>query len=80
MQPSSPWPLPNAELVNAAWSSTPDGVFPTRPDKAKAVSGAMMALGTALLLFVPLGGALLVAAGGLGFIISSETPLGGPDR
>jgi len=47
-----------------------------RPDKAKSVSRAMLALGAALLLFVPLGGALFLTAGVLGLAIASEAPVG----
>jgi hypothetical protein len=76
--PSSCLPLPDADFVTAAWSDPPPaGEFPSRPDKAKTVSGAMLALGVALLLFVPLGGALFLVAGGLGLAISSEPPAGG---
>jgi|SwirhisoilCB2_FD_contig_21_23456965_length_245_multi_4_in_0_out_0_1 hypothetical protein len=47
---------------------------PTRPDMAKAMSGAMLALGFGLLLFIPLGAALLLVAGGLGLTIALESP------
>lgn len=73
--PSSTLPLPGAEMVSAAWSNPEPGAgFPTRSDKAKTVSGAMLAIGVALLVFVPLGGALFLVAGGLGLTIASEAP------
>ena len=75
--PSSTFALPDADLVHAAWTDPPAGDgFPTRPDKAKSVSRAMLALGVALLLFVPVGGVCLLLAGGLGLAIASEPPAG----
>jgi hypothetical protein len=75
----STFPLPDADLVTAAWSDRPPaGVFPSRPDKAKTVSGAMLAVGAALLLFVPVGGVLFLVAGGLGLAIAFEASVGGP--
>lgn len=75
VSPSSSFPLPGADLVSAAWSNPQPGAgFPTRSDKAKTVSGAMLAIGVALLVFVPLGGALFLVAGGLGLTIASEAP------
>ncbi|HEU5448231.1 MAG TPA: hypothetical protein VFW57_04395 [Acidimicrobiia bacterium] len=72
---SSTFALPDADLVRAAWADLPPGAaFPTRPDKAKSVSVAMLALGAALLLFVPVGGVFFLVAGGLGLTIASETP------
>jgi hypothetical protein len=41
------------------------------------MSAAMLVLGAALLLFVPLGGALLLVSGGLGLAISWEAPMAG---
>ena len=73
--PSSTFTLPDADLVRAAWTDLPPGVaFPTRPDKAKSVSVAMLALGVAVLFFVPVGGVFLLVAGGLGLAIASEAP------
>lgn len=73
-------PVPSrTAIIDGSWPPAPEGAFPTHPDKAKAVSGAMVALGATLLLFVPLGGALLVAAGGLGLVISLETSFGASD-
>ncbi len=70
------FPLPGADVVAEAWSDrSPAGVFPQRPDKAKTMSAAMLGLGAALLLFVPLGGALLLVSGGVGLAISWETPM-----
>ena len=75
--PSSRLPLPDADFVTAAWSDPPPaGESPPRLDKAKTVSRAMLAVGAALLLFVPLGGALILVAGGLGLAISSEAEAG----
>jgi hypothetical protein len=73
-------PLPDTDVVAAAWADRPpDEAIPLRPDQAKAVSGAMLALGVAMLLLVPLGGALFLAAGGLGLAISSQ-PSSSTDR
>lgn len=73
--PSSTFTLPDADLVHTAWTDPPPGSgFPTRPDKAKSVSGAMLALGVALLLFVPVGGVFFLIAGGLGLTIASGSP------
>jgi hypothetical protein len=78
VSPVSSFPLPDAGGVTAAWSDPPPASqFPPRLDKAKTVSGVMLALGAALMLFVPLGGALFLVAGGLGLAISSEAPAGG---
>ena len=72
-------PLPGADLVSAAWSNPQPGAgLPTRSDKAKTVSGVMLAIGIALLMFVPLGGALFLVAGGLGLTIASEAPVSPP--
>jgi hypothetical protein len=74
--PSSTFPLPDADLVTAAWTDLPaGGGFAARPDKAKSLSRAMLALGAGLLLFVPLSGALFLAAGVLGLAIASEVPV-----
>ena len=75
--PSSTLALPDADTVSAAWADLPPGDgFPSRPDKAKSVSAAMLALGVALLVFVPVGGVFFLLAGGLGFVIASEAPTG----
>ncbi len=67
--------LPDADLVSAAWIDYPAAAGdPTRPDMAKSLSRAMLALGIALLLFAPLGAALLLLAGLLGLSIASEEP------
>jgi hypothetical protein len=72
----SSFPLPGADVVAAAWSNrSPDGGFPQHPEKAHVVSAALLALGAALLLFVPLGGALLLVSGGLGLAIAWEAPM-----
>ena len=76
--PSSMFPLPDADMVTTAWADLPPGSRspgrPDRPDKAKSVSRGMLALGAGLLLFVPVGGALFLAAGVLGLAIASEAP------
>lgn len=67
------WLLPDTDVVATAWSDRPPSAeVPDRPDKAKALSAAMLAIGVALLVFVPLGGALFLVAGGLGLVLSSE--------
>ena len=80
--PTRRFPLPDIDVVAAAWSDRPPAnEFPPRPDAAKAFSGAMLALGLALLLVIPLGGALFLVAGGLGLAISSEVqPSSATDR
>jgi hypothetical protein len=71
--PISRFALPDTDVVAAAWSDRPPSeAHPPRPDQAKAISRAMLALGVALLMFVPLGGALFLVAGGLGLAISSQ--------
>ena len=71
------FPLPDTDVVTAAWADLPPGGgVAARPDKAKSVSRAMLALGAGLLLFVPLGGALFLTAGVLGLAIASEAPVG----
>ena len=71
--PSSRSGLPDADLVLAAWGDPPPGGgLPARPDKAKSVCGVMLALGAALVVFVPVGGVLFLIAGGLGLAIASE--------
>src|SRR2546422_1719927 len=75
---SSTSPLPDAELVTAAWTDPPPaGGFPSRPAKAKTVSRSILAVGVAPLLFAPLGGALFLLTGGPGLAILSEAPEGG---
>ena len=75
--PSSTFALPDADLVYAAWTDLPPAAeSPTRPDKAKSVSGAMLALGAALLWVVPVGGVFFLVAGGLGMAIALEAPAG----
>jgi len=65
--------LPDADTVSAAWSDYPAAAgYPTRPDMAKSMSRAMLALGVALLLFAPIGAVFLLLAGALGLIIGSE--------
>ena len=75
--PNNTFALPDADLVHAAWADPPPGVgFPSRPDKAKVVSAAMLSLGVALLLFVPVAGVFFLMAGSLGLVIASEAPEG----
>jgi hypothetical protein len=63
-------------MVYTAWTEPSGAGFPSRPDKAKSMSAAMLALGVALLLFVPVGGVFFLIAGGLGLAIASEAPAG----
>jgi hypothetical protein len=73
--PSATFTLPDADMVHAAWTDPPQGRgFPSRPDKAKTLSGAMLALGAALLLFVPISGVFFLVAGSLGLTIASGSP------
>jgi hypothetical protein len=73
--PGGALPLPDADLVSAAWLDHPAAAgLPPRSDMAKSVSLAMLALGVALLLFAPLGAVFLLVAGGLGLTIASEAP------
>jgi hypothetical protein len=75
--PSGTFALPNADTVYAAWTDPPRGAeVPLRPDKAKTVSVAMLALGVILMLFIPVGGVFFLLAGGLGLVIASEAPAG----
>ena len=75
--PSSTFALPNADMVYSAWTGQPTGEgFPSRPDKAKSMSAAMLALGVALLLFVPVAAVFFLLAGALGLVIASEAPAG----
>jgi hypothetical protein len=68
-----PFALPDADLVSTAWTDYPGAAgFPTRPDMAKSVSGAMLAIGVALLLFAPIGAVFLLLAGVVGLTIGSE--------
>ena len=57
-----PSALPDADMV----PSRPD-----RPDKAKSLSEAMLALGAVLLFFVPISGVFFLIAGGLGLTLAS---------
>jgi hypothetical protein len=66
--------LPDADQVAIAWTDLSEGGVPLRPDKAKSLSGVMLALGAALLLFVPVSGVFFLVAGGLGLAISSGAP------
>jgi hypothetical protein len=73
--PGSTFALPDADLVCAGWAELPPGDgYPTRPDKAKKVAAAMLALGVALVAFVPVGGVLFLVAGGLGLAMALEAP------
>ena len=65
--------LPDADTVTAAWTDYPPAAgLPDRPDMAKRLSLAMLALGVALLLFAPLGAVFLLLAGVLGLIIAND--------
>ena len=75
--PGNTFARPGPDLVHAAGNDLPaEAVFPTRPDKAKSVSGAMLALGVTLLFFVPVGGVFFLVAGGLGLAIASDASAG----
>jgi hypothetical protein len=71
-----PSALPDAEMVVMAWTDSPKRGSPARPDKAKTLSKAMLALGAVLLLFVPLSGVFFLAAGGLGLTMASGDATG----
>ena len=62
------------DLMPIAWMDLPGGGLPCRPDTAKSLSGVMLALGAALLLFVPVSGVFFLVAGGLGLTIASGAP------
>ena len=68
---SSTFALPDADSIAVAWTDPSGGGFPCRPDKAKSLSRVMLALGAALLLFVPVSGVFFLVAGGLGLTIAS---------
>jgi hypothetical protein len=77
--PGSSFPLPDADFVAAAWLDTsPAGMTPQHPDKAKSVSVTLLLLGIALLWLVPLGGALLLGTAGLGPTLFWQAQPGGP--
>ena len=59
------------QRVSAESSAVGPGIA-DRSDKAKSMSVAMLLIGLALLWSVPLGGALFVAAGGLGLAMTVE--------
>lgn len=69
-----PSALPDTDMVAVAWTDSPSRGSPSRPDKAKSLSGAMLALGAALMLFVPISGVFFLVAGGLGLTIASGAP------
>ena len=71
-----PSALPDAETVVIAWTDTLTREVPSRPDKAKSLSGAMLALGVVLLLFVPISGVFFLVAGGLGLTMTSAASPG----
>ena len=66
-----PSALPDAETVVLAWTDSPTHESPSRPDMAKTLSAAMLVLGLALLLFVPISGVFFLVAGGLGLTMAS---------
>jgi hypothetical protein len=69
--PGSTFALPDADMVAVAWTDSSGSGVPSRPDKAKSLSGAMLALGAVLLLFVPVSGVFFLVAGGLGLTMAS---------
>jgi hypothetical protein len=62
--------LPDVDMVAAMWADTSRSGVPSRSDKAKSLSGAMLALGAVLLLFVPISGVFFLVAGGLGLTMA----------
>ena len=68
-----PSALPDAEMVVLAWTDSPTHESPSRPDMAKTLSAAMLVLGLALLLFVPISGVFFLVAGGLGLTLAAGT-------
>lgn len=69
----SAFPDLDLDLAIAAWADpAPGSGLPARPDKAKSVGAVMLALGAAVLVFVPVAGVLFLIAGGLGLAIASE--------
>jgi hypothetical protein len=66
-----PSALPDAEMIAIAWTDSPRHGAPSRPDKAKTLSGAMLAFGAVLLWFVPISAVFFLAAGGLGLTMAS---------
>lgn len=74
VSPSNTFAVPDADLIAVAWTDQSGGGVPSRPDKAKSLSGVMLALGAALLWFVPVSGVFFLVAGGLGLTIASAAP------
>lgn len=72
--PSSPLAVPDADSIAVAWTDPSGGASPCRSDKAKSLSAAMLTLGVALLLFVPVSAVFLLVAGGLGLTIAFGAP------
>ena len=72
----SSFPIPDADAVARAWAerSPESDVIPQHPEKAKALSAAMLVLGVGLVWFFPLGGALLFVSGCLGLATLWDTP------
>jgi hypothetical protein len=66
-----PSAVPDADMVAIAWTDSPRRGSASRPDKAKSLSGAMLALGAVLLLLVPVSGVFFLVAGGLGLTMAS---------
>lgn len=65
---------PSASVESSPASPNPPFELPDA-GLAKRVSGAMLALGAALLFFVPVGGVYFLLAGGLGLTIALEPPV-----
>ena len=72
----SSFPIPGADAMARAWSerSPESDVSPQHPEKAQALSAALLVLGVGLVWFVPLGGALLFVSGCLGLATLWDTP------
>ena len=68
--------LPDADMVAVAWTDPLRPGCASRPDKAKSLSGVMLALGAVLLFVVPVSGVFFLVAGGLGLTITSGSSPG----
>lgn len=75
-----PSALPDVDMVSVVWTDSSRSGVPSRSDKAKSLSGAMLALGAVLLLFVPVSAVFFLVAGGLGLTMApaADRPMGAP--
>ncbi len=74
------FPVLAADFVGAPRPTSPGTMIGEHPGWAKTGLVAMLVLGLALLWFVPLGGALVLATAGVGLAVSWEAQAGGPWR